>query len=125
MGDPVEIKRNILVSPRAEKLLLKQYLEEDKDHPSELNIIPKLIYVVAYKDGDGNIIGGEILGYRLVRGDLKHTNDKLVFPFENGKKFFTIEFSNEEYDETCQYYLDYEDDAILLLKDNFDYRNMA
>lgn len=97
-------------------------MEEDKDHPFDLNVIPKLIYVIAYKDGDGNIIDDATLGYRLVRGDIKYTNDKLVFPFENGKKFFTIEFSNEEYDDTCQYYLDYEDDTFFLLKEDFDYR---
>ncbi|CAN7388294.1 hypothetical protein LJR255_002377 [Pararhizobium sp. LjRoot255] len=121
----MEIKKNILVSPRAEKLLLKHYMEDDKDHPSELNIIPKLIYVVAYKDGHGNIIDGEVLGYRLVRGEIKYTNDKLAFPFQNGRKFFTVEFSAEEYDDTCQYYLDYEDGSILLLKETFDFRCMA
>lgn len=124
MGDPVEVKHNVLVSPSAERVLLNHYMERDQDHPFDLNVMPKLIYVLAYKDGDGNVIDGEPLGYRLVRGEPKYTNDKYAFPFENGKKFFIIEFSEDDYESDCQYNLDYDGTVFSLLKDNFDHRTI-
>ncbi|THK34713.1 hypothetical protein EHS39_29100 [Ensifer sp. MPMI2T] len=111
----MRVEKNITVSTEMEQLLLRHYLDEDKDHPRELQFIPTLVYVVAYKDQEGNIIDGELLGYRLVRGEIEDGPDEVIFPFENRKKYFCIEFQ-EEYDSSASYKLEYEDDVVYLLK---------
>ena len=59
----MNIKHNIKVSDGARDHLFKHYMEPDASHPSQLRSIPTFDYVVAYKDGAGNLIEGAIVGY--------------------------------------------------------------
>jgi hypothetical protein len=111
----VRIAHNIKVDDDIRKRLLDHYTEQDVDHPLHLQRILAFHYLVAVRDGAGNLIDGCKLGYFLAQQPVSYLTREIVFPFDNGRKFFAIWFHPEEFDENAYYILEYFDKIWYIL----------
>jgi hypothetical protein len=112
----MRVVRNIRVSDEARDYLLRHYMERDVDHPSQLRSMPGFSYVEAYKDAAGNVLKDVIVGYILSKTETDRIMDDVISPFDNGKKFFAIEF-RDEFDEYSTYIVEYFDGITYILKE--------
>ena len=112
----MRVVHNIRVADEARDYLLRHYMEGDVDDPSQLRCMPGFSYVEAYKDAAGNVIKDVIVGYILSNTEADRIVDEVISPFDNGRKFFAIEF-REKFDENSEYIVEYFDGITYILKE--------
>lgn len=114
----MKLVRNIVLTPEAEKFIKQHYIEPDVVSCSELQFIPRFIWVIAYKDADWKIIEGTTVGYELSISPVSFLADSVVSSFDGRRKFFAVEFDayGEKYDPDAQYLIEHFEDINYIIK---------
>ncbi|AZO30146.1 MULTISPECIES: hypothetical protein [Mesorhizobium] len=114
----MKLVRNITLTPEAEEFIKQRYIEPDVASYSELQFMPRFIWVIAYKDADGKIMEGETVGYKLSRSPVSFLADSVIASFDGGRKFFAVEFNadGEKYDADAHYTIEHFDDINYIIK---------
>jgi len=110
----VKVVHNIKITNDVRDWLLRHYMDEDVDDPSQLRFIPTLACPRATYDGLGRKVKGP--AYELHKGDPQKLTRAVVTAFDNGRKFFAIRFE-EDFDERDRYLIEYFDRVWYVLRE--------